>query len=77
MIKKFMKDLKWKSIWFWNTRNWYSEFISLKNIDESYLSHRIFTVETRKNVYLQLMKTVSLWAKIQQQRRKKLIFTDD
>ncbi len=58
-------------------RNWYNDFISLKDIDKSYSSHRILTVETTKDVYLQLMKTVSLWAKMQQQRREKLIFMND
>ncbi len=77
MIREFTKDLKWKLIWLWNTRNWYSDFISLRNIDESYSSHRIFTVETRRDVYLQLMKTVSLWAKMQQQRREKLTFANN
>jgi len=77
VIREFTKDLKWKLIWLWNTRNWYSDFISLRNIDESYSSHRIFTVETRRDVYLQLMKTVSLWAKMQQQRREKLTFANN
>jgi len=77
VIREFTKDLKWKSIWLWNTRNWYSDFISLKDIDESYSSHRILTVETRRDVYLQLMKTVSLWAKMQQRRREKLTFAND
>ncbi len=77
MIRRFMKDLKWKSIWLWNTENWYNDFISLKDIDESYSSHRVFTVETRRDAYLQLMKTVSLWAKMQQQRREKLTFANN
>ncbi len=64
-------------IWLWNTENWYSDFISLRDIDESYSSHRILTVETRRNAYLQLIKTVSLWAKMQQRRREKLIFAND
>ncbi len=72
-----MKGLKWELIWLWNTRNWYSDFISLRDIDESYSSHRVLTVETRKDAYLQLMKTVSLWAKMQQRRRKKLTFAND
>ncbi len=77
VIREFMKDLKWESIWLWNTGNWYSDFISLRNIDESYSSHRVFTVETRRDAYLQLMKTVSLWAKMQQRRREKLTFAND
>ncbi len=77
MIREFTKDLKWESIWLWNTGNWYSDFISLRDIDESYSSHRVLTVETRRDAYLQLMKTVSLWAKMQQQRREKLTFAND
>ncbi len=72
-----MKDLKWESIWLWNTEDWYSDFISLRNIDESYSSYRVFTVETRRDAYLQLTKTVSLWAKMQQRRREKLTFAND
>jgi len=77
VIRKFTKDLKWELIWLWNTGNWYNDFISLKDIDESYSSHRILTVEIRRDAYLQLMKTVSLWAKMQQRRREKLTFAND
>ena len=58
-------------------KNWYSDFISLKDINESYSSHRILTIEIKRDAYLQLTKIVSLWAKMQQRRRKKLTFAND